>query len=353
MIRYLIMKRIERDVDFNEFLKVLLRRGKPKYLPFYEHLASPEFIEKRMNVRLAELKNNPEEYWRIYVDFWLGMGYDCVPMEIPPYFPVPDTLKDGAVSHGSDAQVVIRNEEDFKKYPWPSEENPIDFTPFEIVAGIIPKNVKIVGGVCAGPYEWVSTLLGVMGLSLLMFDNPELVEKVFRMVGRTHVSAVRRLAKIDAIGALRQGDDLGFKTATFLKPYDIRRLIFPIYKQLAEESHKQNKPFILHSCGNLDSIYDGLIDECKIDAKHSFEDVILPVQEFKKRYGKKVTALGGMDVDFLCRASPSEIRNYARSMAETCFADGYWALGTGNSLTGYLPVENYILALEEGMKVRG
>ncbi len=22
-------------------------------------------------------------YWDIYVDFWLGMGYDCVPMEIP------------------------------------------------------------------------------------------------------------------------------------------------------------------------------------------------------------------------------------------------------------------------------
>ncbi len=31
----------------------------------------------------------PED-WRIYVDFWLGMGYDCVPTEIAPRLPLPD-----------------------------------------------------------------------------------------------------------------------------------------------------------------------------------------------------------------------------------------------------------------------
>lgn len=156
---------------------------------------------------------------------------------------------------------------------------------------------------------------------------------------------------MDAIGALRQGDDLGFKTSTFLSPADLRRLVFPIYKQMVEEAHKVGKPFILHSCGNLAEVYEDLIEYCRIDAKHSFEDAIMPVQEFKRRYGSRVTPLGGMDVDVICRSSEEDLRAYARRMIEECFYDGYWALGTGNSLTDYMPVENYLAILDEGMRL--
>jgi uroporphyrinogen decarboxylase len=156
---------------------------------------------------------------------------------------------------------------------------------------------------------------------------------------------------MDSIGALRQGDDLGYKTATFLNPDHLRQYVFPIYKTIAQHAHNQDKPFILHSCGNLSAIYDDLIDGCKIDAKHSFEDVIMPVQDFKQKYGHRVTPLGGLDVDMICRGTPDELRRYARQKIEQCFEDGFWALGTGNSLTDYMPVENYLIVLEEGMKI--
>ena len=39
--------KFKREPDFTQFLKVLRREGKPKYLPFYEHIASPEFIAAR------------------------------------------------------------------------------------------------------------------------------------------------------------------------------------------------------------------------------------------------------------------------------------------------------------------
>ncbi|MDI6826878.1 MAG: uroporphyrinogen decarboxylase family protein, partial [Armatimonadota bacterium] len=193
--------------------------------------------------------------------------------------------------------------------------------------------------------------MGTIGLSYALADDPGLVEMVFQKIGRLHISAVRQLATMDAIGALRQGDDLGFKTSTFLSPADLRRLVFPIYKQMVEEAHKVGKPFILHSCGNLAEVYEDLIEYCRIDAKHSFEDAIMPVQEFKRRYGSRVTPLGGMDVDVICRSSEEDLRAYARRMIEECFYDGYWALGTGNSLTDYMPVENYLAILDEGMRL--
>ena len=56
-------------------------------------------------------------------------------------------------------------------------------------------------------------------------------------------------------------------------------------------------------------------------------------------------------MDSGCRDSEAEIREYTRKMIEQCFFDGYWALGTGNSLTNYLPVENYLIALDEGSRI--
>ena len=247
--------------------------------------------------------------------------------------------------------VVIRNMRDFEKYPWPHEAQPIDFKHFETVAKLLPEGVKIIGGVGAGPYEWTTYMLGVMGLSYALVDDPELVELVFKKIGSLHISANRQLAIMDNIGALRQGDDLGFKTSTFLRPEQLRRYVFPIYKEMAAIAHAQDKPFILHSCGNLGEVYEDLIEYCRIDAKHSFEDIILPVNEFKKQFADRITPIGGLDVDFICRASHDEIRARTRQMIEECFYDGYWALGTGNSLTNYMPVENYITVLEEGIKV--
>lgn len=338
---------LKRTPDFEQFLKILKRDGKPNHLPFYEHIASSGFISRRMGTDIDRIPFGTVEYWQVFVDFWIGMGYDCVPMEIP----LNCQLAAGhdALSEGSEAHVVIRSREDYDKYPWPDESNPIEFSHFETVAKLLPDGAKIVGGVCAGPYEWLSQMMGTIGLSYAMLDDPELVEMVAMRIGSLHHSADRQLATMDFVGALRQGDDLGFKTSTFLSPDDLRKYIFPTYKKMVQEAHSAGKPFILHSCGNLAEVYDDLIDDCKIDAKHSFEDIIMPVAEFKKVYGKRVTPLGGLDVDVICRSTEEEVRTYARKRIEECFYDGYWALGTGNSLTNYMPVENYIAVLEEGI----
>lgn len=346
---------LKRTPDFTQFLKVLRREGRPTYLPFYEHLATANFIARRTNTAFDRMDGDHPDRWRIYVDFWLGMGYDCIPMEIAPNMalrqPAPH---DNVKSRGSESHAVIGSWADFESHTWPEESNPITFRHFETVAALLPDGVRIVGGVCGGPYEWVSSMMGVMGLSYALVDCPELVAAMFERVGALHTSALRQLATMDGIGALRQGDDLGFKTSTFLSPPQLRQYVFPIYKEMAAIAHAHDMPFILHSCGNLAEVYDDLIDDCRIDAKHSFEDIIMPVTEFQKEYGHRITPLGGLDVDIICRRPEDELRAYARRMIETCLSDdGYWALGTGNSLTDYMPVENYVVMLEEGIRLVG
>jgi uroporphyrinogen decarboxylase len=338
--------------DFSQFLRVLRREGKPVYLPFYEHFASSGFIARATGKPFDRLTMKDPDYWPTYVDFWLDLGFDCIPMELGPILPVCPRGGGGAASHGSESGVMIRSLDDFEAYEWPPDEFPIDFGQFETVEALLPEGVKIVGGVSGGPYEWATVLMGVMGLSYALVDAPDLVRLVFERLGRLYRSAHRQLAAMEGMGALRQGDDLGFKTATFLSPDDLRRYVFPIYRTMVDAAHGQGKPFILHSCGNLNEVYDDLI-ACGIDAKHSFEDAILPVHDFKKQYGDRITPLGGLDVDVICRGSEEMLRRYTRRMIEACWTDGYWALGTGNSLTDYMPVENYRIVLQEGMQVSG
>ena len=88
----------------------------------------------------------------------------------------------------------------------------------------------------------------------------------------------------------------------------------------------------------------------KIDAFHSFQDVILPVGEFKRRYGNRVATLGGVDIDPLARLDEPELRRYIRSILDQCVPGGRYALGTGNSVTNYVPLENYFVLLDEARR---
>jgi uroporphyrinogen decarboxylase len=91
-----------------------------------------------------------------------------------------------------------------------------------------------------------------------------------------------------------------------------------------------------------------IIHDVKIDAKHSFEDAILPVEEAKRLYGQDVALIGGLDVDFLCRADETAIRRRVRSTLDTCHPGGGYCLGSGNSVAKYVPLENYLIMLDEG-----
>ena len=86
---------------------------------------------------------------------------------------------------------------------------------------------------------------------------------------------------------------------------------------------------------------DYLIDELKYDAKHSWEDIICPVEKGWQLWGERIAILGGIDMDFLVRQTPAEIRHRSVEMLKMTGSKGY-ALGSGNSIPAFVPIENYL-----------
>lgn len=348
--------------DFGRMDRVLRRQGEPDRIPFYEHLADAEIMEAITDLPIARYDQSTsegkEQYVKGLIRFYYELGFDNVPFEVGPLLPDRRTLlgQDTALlpharrgwqdEHCGPVQTV----EDLERYPWPRPDSACDYGFFEMVARNLPDGMKIIGGAAGGVFEHVSWLMGLEPLSLAMYDDPKLAEGLFERVGTLLLEINRRLLQIGGIGALRMGDDMGFKTSTMLSADQIRQHVLPWQQRIVELAHEHGVPFVLHSCGNLEGIMDDLIDWVGIDAKHSFEDVIMPAAEAKRRYGGRIAILGGVDVDYLSRHSVDEVRAYTRKMIEECAPGGGWALGTGNSVPNYVPVENYLAMLDEGRK---
>ena len=80
----------------------------------------------------------------------------------------------------------------------------------------------------------------------------------------------------------------------------------------------------------------------KYDARHSYEDNIMPVEEAYEKYNGRIAILGGIDLNFLCTQTPENIYRRSRGMLERSAERGGYALGSGNSIPAYVPYENYI-----------
>lgn len=79
-----------------------------------------------------------------------------------------------------------------------------------------------VGGVSGGVFEHVSWLMGLVPLSRAIYLDRRLADDMFNKIGYLISRVDEEIAKMDRMGALRMGDDLGYKRGTFIAPQLVR-----------------------------------------------------------------------------------------------------------------------------------
>jgi uroporphyrinogen decarboxylase len=298
-------------------------------------------------------------YLDTFIEFWLRMGYDFVRFEQDMGF--PETHQETAdTAPGSTKQRAwadqhrgaIMTWEDFERYTWPRVED-FDFFPFEYVSSHLPQGMGMITCHGGGLFEHLSWIMSYEGLCLALFDAPDLVKAVADRIGGLLVRFYGHLLDLDGVAAIFQGDDMGFKTGTLIAPDALRTYCLPWQKKFASLAHESGRPYFLHSCGNLLAIMDELIDDVKIDGKHSYENTIISAPDFQKRFEGRVAVLGGLDINILTRETPEGVRREVGKLMDTCGPRGRYAVGSGNSVPSYIPVENYLAMVEEAVTRRG
>lgn len=354
------------SINFNTLRDVITRTKIPSTIPLYEHGVDLPIISEIMGYDFSKIDFNSDdglfEMWSKMITFYNQMGYTYLPLEMGVNFAntkinstehddIQDTVKRGWVDE-HDGAIKTMEDLDNAEY-WPEIDKAFNYPLFEKIANSLPEGMKIIGGASGGPFEHASFLMGLEGLCIGMYEDEDMIEKLFEKIGTTLVGIAEKLVKLDNLGVYRFGDDLGYKCTTMISPDALRRYVFPWQKKVVEVVHKAGKPFLLHSCGQLEAVMDDLIDDVKIDAKHSFEDVIIPVTEAKKIWGDRVAIIGGIDVDFLCRATPEEIKERTKRTLDICSKGGGYAVGSGNTITSYMPSKNYLAMLDAVREFNG
>ncbi|MCX6080758.1 MAG: hypothetical protein NTW32_14625 [Chloroflexi bacterium] len=340
--------------DYRCMLDVVANR-RPARLPIYEHIISPIVMEQILGTNFAQLDQGDEsdlnQFFYHYCRFWPMMTYDTVSYEVC----ITDILPGhGAIMGGKGP---IQNRADLERYPWDELQDRYwahAEPKFAALSRHLPAGMKALGGVGNGVLEISEDLVGFESLAYLMADDPETYAQLYVRIGDLMLGIwaefLRRYA--DNFAICRFGDDLGFKTSTLISPKLIRQHIMPQYQRVIALIKAADKPFLWHSCGRIFPVMEDAI-ALGINAKHSNEDQIAPFDEWITRYGDRIGLLGGIDVDILCRKSPAEVAEdvFVKGRRFRAAARGY-ALGSGNSIPEYIPVNGYLAMIEGARRIR-
>jgi len=343
--------------NYKNILDVALNR-KPERLPLYEHIISPEIMEKVLGGKFAEyeLSNDEDElrhFFKHYCRFFETMTYDTVSFEFPIIYCLP---AQGASILGKQPG-PIQNRKDFNAIDWDEIVEKYIFhadIKFRLLGEFMPSGMKAIGGVANGVFEISEDLIGLEHQAYMQIDDPELFTDVYEKIGDLMYTIWKWFLEKhgDLYAVCRFGDDLGFRSGTLTSPTVIREHIVPQYARVINLIRESGHPFLWHSCGCIFEIMDDVI-ELGINAKHSNEDSIAPYDKWIELYSDRIGLFGGIDVDTLCQRSPEEIEKivYENGKRFRANAKGF-ALGSGNSIPNYVPVDGYLAMIEGVKKIR-
>jgi uroporphyrinogen decarboxylase len=332
------------EPDFEMLLSVL-RRGKTSRPVLFEFIINPELCR-----RAAPGYGDPEpgstDHFRMVIDAFRALGYDYAPV----YTWESDLMsfekgnQEALASRSQNQGALITDRASFEKYPWP-DPHAYNYELYETLGTYLPGGMKLLGCSNGGILENATDLVGFENLCMMYLTDPELTHEIFDHIGTRLVDFYSIVASFDSVGVCVVNDDWGFKTQTMFPPEMMESYIFPYTRRIVEVIHANGKPAILHSCGNLGQVMDVIIDDLKLDGKHSFEDGIYTVEDAYEWWGDRIAIMGGIDMDFLARRPPGEVYDRSVRLLERTFDRGGYALGSGNSIPDFIPVENYLSML--------
>ncbi|MDP6439701.1 MAG: uroporphyrinogen decarboxylase family protein [Candidatus Brocadiia bacterium] len=336
------------EPDWEGMLRNLRREGTPERVYYFEHGIADnvlEALDARLDICRGLDRGDPhyDHLRRLAVHRFLGHElFRVFPERARITFPINQA---GWID---ESLGLITSWEDFESYDWLRPED-ADLSVLEYYEKNLPEDMRVFH--VLDVWEVVRSLFGFETFCYKLYEDPALVEAVVEKAGSFAEKMADALCDFECFGVLNLSDDLGYKTSLMISPEDVRRLFIPWHKRIADLAHRHGKLFFFHCCGNMYELIDDYIDYVRIDAKHSFEENVLPVTEVKRRYGDRLTLLGGMDVDLLARGNEQAIRARTREVLETCVPGGGYFLGSGNWVTEYIPVDSYLVMLDEARRL--
>ncbi len=320
-----------------EVIRTVFSGGRPPYVPWWFW-----FTQEATDKLKAHYGDSLDVLLDLHVE---SMGHESW-TELPnkrfrDYF--------GVVWNRSvDADIgVVENcllpEPTLKNYTFP---NPIDRATFDSIPGRLARSQDRFRTFTIGfsLYERAWTMRGTENLMMDFIEHPKFVHELLDAICDYNVRQVKEAVKYD-IDAVYYGDDWGQQHGLQMGYPIWREFIYPRLKRMYAAGRDAGKFILIHSCGDVDELFDDLID-IGVNCFNPFQPEVMDVFSLLPKYRGRLAFHGGLSTQkTLPYGSAEDVRRECRKLLELG-RDGGYIFNAAHAVEGDVPLENLIAMIE-------
>lgn len=215
------------------------------------------------------------------------------------------------------------------------------------------KEKWMVGSITCTLFETAWALRGMETFLMDMVEDEDYTNELFDKVMYQPLHTGLMGVKL-GVDMLWTGDDVAIQGGMLMSPELFRKYLKPRFAHMISEFRKVNPDIKIayHTCGNPSLVLDDII-EMGVDIYHSIQPRAIDPLEVKKRYGKRLSLWGGLDVQHILPfAKPEEVKAEVKRLVEGCGKDGGYIIGPAHHIQMDTPLEN-VLAFYNAAKEYG
>jgi uroporphyrinogen decarboxylase len=193
-------------------------------------------------------------------------------------------------------------------------------------------------------YERAWTLRGMQNLLMDFYDHPDFVRSLLETIADYNIAQIREALKYE-IDAVYFGDDWGQQRGLQMGPRLWRQFIYPVLKRMYSVVRDSGKLVFIHSCGDVDEVFDDLIG-IGLNCFNPFQPEVMDVEALLERYRGRLTFHGGLSTQ---RTLPfgrvEDVRAETQRLLKMG-AHGSYIFAPAHDVEGDVPLENMLAFME-------
>jgi uroporphyrinogen decarboxylase len=194
-------------------------------------------------------------------------------------------------------------------------------------------------------YERAWTMRGWDDLMMDFYDHPRFVRDLLNSIAEYNIAQVQQALKYD-VDAIYFGDDWGMQRGLQMGPDIWHEYIYPVLKRMYKVVRDAGKYVMIHSCGDVDELFDDLI-EIGLNCFNPFQPEVMDVDALLVRYRGRLSFYGGLSTQrTLPYGSVEDVRAETRHLLELGRGGGY-IFSPAHDVEGDVPLENMLAFIEE------